>query len=356
MSGPIPFDVFKHAIIDQESGGRYGVPNAQGSGAMGVGQIMPETARSLAAKQGLPYRPDLLRGTDPDAQHYQDVLTDAAAREAYHFGGDGADPRKAAHYYYGGSNTDGWGPKTRAYGNAILAKIGGATMADRGNPLNGAELPPAGPDLHPQSPLAMATSPVARQAVPSGLDAAFDTQRRSVSDMYDQAAQQLQASYRGPGTSEMLLALGAGLLQPTRSGSFGEALGNGLQGVMPIISARNQFHNTSAHELATLRLAKAKGLSDLQAKYMLARLKGPPARHFIADAQGHRFDTSTAFDAPTPGRIAFLLQHPEADAMFDGQYGPGAAADVRAKYGPGAGDAASVSALLGGAAPDVGEE
>jgi soluble lytic murein transglycosylase-like protein len=119
---PAGFDAFKSAIIGQESGGRYGVPNAQGSGAMGIGQVMPGTARVLADRLGLPYRPDLMGGTSPAARQYQDAITEAAAREAWQAGG--GDPRTAAMYYHGGSNRRVWGPKTRRYASEVLARLG----------------------------------------------------------------------------------------------------------------------------------------------------------------------------------------------------------------------------------------
>ena len=112
---------FKRAIIGQESGGRYGVPNAEGSGAMGIGQVMPDTARVLAQRVGLPYRPDLMRGTSPEARQYQDAITEAAAKEAWQAGG--GDVRKAAMYYHGGSDQSGWGPKTRRYADEVLARL-----------------------------------------------------------------------------------------------------------------------------------------------------------------------------------------------------------------------------------------
>lgn len=116
------FPAFSKAIIGQESGGRYGIPNAEGSGAMGNGQIMPDTARTLATRLGLPYRPDLLAGSHPEAQTYQDALTNAALQEAWNYGG--GDARKAAYYYFAGPNQKGWGPKTRQYGNDILRRMG----------------------------------------------------------------------------------------------------------------------------------------------------------------------------------------------------------------------------------------
>lgn len=115
------FNTFKRAVISQESGGRYGVANTEGSGAMGVGQVMPGTARTLAARAGLPYRPDLMAGNSPEARAYQDKITEGALKEAWSFGA--GDPRRAAHYYFGGSDQKKWGAKTRRYGNDILGRL-----------------------------------------------------------------------------------------------------------------------------------------------------------------------------------------------------------------------------------------
>lgn len=116
------YGTFKHAIIGRESGGRYGVANTEGSGAMGVGQVMPSTARTLAGRIGMPYRPDLMGGTNPDAQHYQDAITEGAVRDAWKYGA--GDPANAASYYFAGPDRSKWGPKTRAYSSAIASKMG----------------------------------------------------------------------------------------------------------------------------------------------------------------------------------------------------------------------------------------
>lgn len=118
----VAFDAFKQAIIGQESGGRYGVANAEGSGAMGLGQIMPDTARALSSRLGLPYRPELLSGTTAQARQYQDRLTQAAVQEAWQYGK--GDTRRAAAYYFAGPNQRGWGAKTRQYGEDIVRRMG----------------------------------------------------------------------------------------------------------------------------------------------------------------------------------------------------------------------------------------
>lgn len=124
MATPLAgFDAFKRAIIQQESSGRYGVANTEGSGAMGIGQVMPKTARALAARIEVPYRPDLMAGNGAQARAYQDAITEAALREAWEAGK--GDVRQAAHYYFAGPDRSGWGDKTRRYGNDILSRLGG---------------------------------------------------------------------------------------------------------------------------------------------------------------------------------------------------------------------------------------
>ena len=120
---PVSYEQFKRAIISQESGGRYGIANSEGSGALGLGQIMPDTAKALSRKLGLPYRPDLLAGSNQAARQYQEALTDAAVKEAWQYGGAGKDPRTSAQYYFAGPDKKGWGPKTRRYGQQVLGRI-----------------------------------------------------------------------------------------------------------------------------------------------------------------------------------------------------------------------------------------
>lgn len=120
--GAADLEAFRRAVIQQESGGRFGIPNAEGSGAMGLGQIMPDTARALAKRLGLPYRPDLLAGKGKEAQDYQIALTNEATREAYDYGN--GDVSKAAAYYFAGPDKSKWGEKTKKYQSDIMRRLG----------------------------------------------------------------------------------------------------------------------------------------------------------------------------------------------------------------------------------------
>lgn len=127
-NGPATFPVrgdfgnFKRAIIGQESGGRYGVPNAQGSGAMGIGQVMPATAKVLAGRLGMPWNPNMMASTSEAGKRYQDAITQAAMKEAWQAGK--GNLATAAMYYHGGSDRSGWGPKTHRYASEVLGRMG----------------------------------------------------------------------------------------------------------------------------------------------------------------------------------------------------------------------------------------
>jgi hypothetical protein len=81
----------------------------------------------MAAKLGLPWRPELLKDTSPEADAYQQALGHAYLDEGLQkYGGD---TRKALMYYHGGPDEKKWGPKTHAYANAVLARVGHAPIA-----------------------------------------------------------------------------------------------------------------------------------------------------------------------------------------------------------------------------------
>jgi len=123
--GRVPFqsaDILPH-LIQQESGGRAGVsgPQTQYGQAQGLTQVLPSTAQGLAKRLGVPYRPDLMSGTSEAAKQYQSAIGQAYLDEALDKTGNVTDALK---YYHGGPNRRIWGPKTNAYANGILRRLG----------------------------------------------------------------------------------------------------------------------------------------------------------------------------------------------------------------------------------------
>lgn len=84
--------------------------------------MLPATAHEMARKLGLPWRPDMLRSNEPQALQYQQQLGRAYFEEGLAKTGN---IRDALHYYHGGPDRRQWGPKTHAYANAVLGRIGG---------------------------------------------------------------------------------------------------------------------------------------------------------------------------------------------------------------------------------------
>ncbi len=83
-------------------------------------QVLPDTARGVAQKLGIPYRPDLMTGKTADAADYQRRIGQAYLQEGLQKTGN---LRDALHYYHGGPDRTMWGPKTRAYANSVLNRM-----------------------------------------------------------------------------------------------------------------------------------------------------------------------------------------------------------------------------------------
>lgn len=118
-----PDNVFA-SIIQQESGGRPGVLGSRSRYGTPVGmtQMLPATAQAMASKLGLPWQPQLMTGTTPEAADYQRQLGRAYYDEGMQ--AEGGDPRRAAMYYHGGPNHRQWGPKTRRYADQVMHRAG----------------------------------------------------------------------------------------------------------------------------------------------------------------------------------------------------------------------------------------
>ena len=121
-SAPTPYDAWAAATVQQESYGDYTAHNK--SGAMGKYQLMPPTATALAARAGVPYRPDLLTSDTPEARQYQDTLGSMAQQEAWQY--SKGDPAKASAYYYAGPTAKLQGQTdTQKYVGDVLGRLNG---------------------------------------------------------------------------------------------------------------------------------------------------------------------------------------------------------------------------------------
>lgn len=108
------------ALIQQESHGSGTAVSPKG--ARGSTQTLPATAKAMAAKLSLAFRPDMLHSNDPAALKYQRALGEAYLREGLEKTGN---VRDALHYYHGGPDRAQWGPKTQAYATEVLSRLGG---------------------------------------------------------------------------------------------------------------------------------------------------------------------------------------------------------------------------------------
>jgi hypothetical protein len=112
------------ALWQVESGGIPGRrgPQTKYGQPLGIGQTLPGTAREMAQKLGLPWRPDLLTSPTPEGADYQRAVSQAYLEEGKQRTGN---TRDALRYYHGGPNRRLWGPKTDAYADKVLSLAGG---------------------------------------------------------------------------------------------------------------------------------------------------------------------------------------------------------------------------------------
>lgn len=135
-------DALRPLFVAQESSGDYTARNKE-TGALGRYQIMPDTGRALAKRVGVAWNPAMMTQDTPTARRYQDALGNAAIQEAIDYGQ--GDPNKIFGYYYGGSDTGKWGPRTRQYQAEMMDRLRGG----RGNGAGANMTPGAAPTVTP---------------------------------------------------------------------------------------------------------------------------------------------------------------------------------------------------------------
>ena len=119
-----PFGKVSGAVEQQESQGRRGIagPQTRYGQAHGLMQVQDATGEEMARKLGIPWRPDLMRGTSDEAAQYQRARGNDYLQEGFDKTGN---IRDALRYYHGGPNRRLWGPKTNSYADTILRRLGG---------------------------------------------------------------------------------------------------------------------------------------------------------------------------------------------------------------------------------------
>ena len=199
QGGSASVDAMLPAIVQQESGGNYSARNPS-TGAMGAYQVLPATAKSLAERLGLPWRPELMTAASADGRQYQDAIGHAAVSEAVE--ASGGDPAVAAAYYHGGSDQSKWGPKTRRYAQEVTARLGrqGGTLTIKGQPkpvsAAGGGKPPAGYRFTPDGNLEPIPGGPADKAKAPAKDAAYS---QSAMDAFDRAIASGERLLKHPG-------------------------------------------------------------------------------------------------------------------------------------------------------------
>lgn len=194
-----------------------------------------------------------------------------------------------------------------------------------------------GEDVEVEEPASLAVNPASAMSDLSvgggALEGLMEKRRQSLSALYDKAASDLQARYKGPDTNDLLLSLGAAFLQPTENGKFSESLGNVPMALLQHTRAKRDFGNDMAGLMGKLEIERAQSLGDLEEKYLTGVMKTPPRDRIQMDPiRGVPINVDTGFEVPNAGHVNGLLQNPTRTAEFDMKFGPGAAQKVLAQY------------------------
>ena len=120
-------DALFNSIVYQESRGRPGLvgPQTRYGRAYGMTQMLDATAEATARQHGVPWRPEMMRGTSRDAANYQRSLGRLHFNDLWRrYNGN---PEMVALAYHGGTDQRIWGPRTRRYAREVLGRIGGGS-------------------------------------------------------------------------------------------------------------------------------------------------------------------------------------------------------------------------------------
>lgn len=120
------------------------------------------------------------------------------------------------------------------------------------------ELPVAGSDLSVGQGL-------------TGLQSLAQTERQSITDLYNQIEQSIAERYRAPDFNDLLVAIGTGMMTPPGEndrGGFMGSLQRGLQGVGAYAQNRRAYEDEMNKMRSQLEIQQAKDLAGLRQRYL----------------------------------------------------------------------------------------
>lgn len=351
--GPVTAEaLYFNAIRPQESRGQAGVlgPMTRYGQAQGASQMLPGTARDMAKKLGVEWRPDLMTAKSPEGLAYQDRLGVAYTQTA--LDAVGGDPRQAAMFYHGGPDRKIWGRRTQRYGVEVMQRLDRA-VGQRETTRSGPRLIQQGVDTSPNG--GGTTGKV--KPIPQGQSKAYESDINQYRSL-DAAVRGFKPGFGGNmagGLENMAQGLYCGVGTPgqrdwwaafnatdnmIRNGLFGSALTEHEKRayesttIAPSMDAREITKNLSRRrEIVRAALTRRQ-------RYLAAQ---GYSREAIVELAGEDFGgigggrAGTAGSASGGSRVSksdaqILLSGRGTDAQFDARYGAGSAAKVRARF------------------------
>lgn len=310
--GEASVDAWRRALRALESSGDYGAINRQ-SNAMGGYQFLPSTAKALAERIGLPYRPELLTGKGGRSAQgvaYQERLMDEQMKDALAF--SKGDPALFAAYHYAGPNRKLWGEQTRAYQQRFLRAIGAGRGAPDAANFAGSDAPPP-----PSAPDFVALVDENRRLIQGNMQPQTTQRDRAIAELEKAVSPETREGARKQRMWEALAQFGFTLAQ--QPGSLLQATAAAAAQTLPMLragdeqAARELRADLSALasledksneeriqlEALALELAKARaGLlqndAKMQLEYALARMDDKTKRAIAAMEDRLRRDLAVA--------------------------------------------------------------